>query len=76
MCCTACGVYLINTFCEMRLVREIYGCFRAKRGPGLVLGSQGQNLALTVLYVPCLLDSGSGYAVWGLGLHNPARGGG
>ena len=32
---------------------------RTKRVEGLVPESQGQNLALTVLYVPYSLDSGS-----------------
>ena len=29
------------------------------RFEGLLPGSQGQNVALTILYVPCLLDSGT-----------------
>jgi hypothetical protein len=42
--------------------------FRAKRGEierccGLLPESQRQNLALTVLYVPCSLDSGAGVYV-------------
>jgi len=45
-------------------------CFRAKREPletcwAMLSESQGQNLALTVLCVPCSLDSGAG-AVRGL----------
>ena len=43
---------------------DVNARFRAKREQlerfyeGLVPESQGQNLALTVLYVPCSLDSG------------------
>ena len=35
---------------------------------GLLPESQGQNMELTVLYVPCSLDSGLGFRVQGLGL--------
>ena len=42
-----------NNFCEIRARRK-----KVERVEGLLPGGQGQNLALTVLYVPYSLDTG------------------
>ena len=48
-------ITLVSQYYHFRARRE-----ELKRFKGLLPESQGQNLALTVLYVPYLLDSGRG----------------